>query len=143
MSAGVQLWRGKLSPSQSQSSSSSKPDEQDGYGPAAGSGMNEVRLIELKTYPKRIKFLGPLYPLGLKVHWAFMRLSSSFPAFALVPAMGKPANDSPGQLIITSTMAGYLKALSAMREHDSQLVWFRWLYVGASKYMWSNTLVLV
>ncbi|KAF9010115.1 putative deacetylase LmbE-like domain-containing protein, partial [Cyathus striatus] len=32
----------------------------------------------------------------------------------------------------------YLRALQAMREHRSQLVWFRWLYVFFSRYMWVN-----
>ena len=32
----------------------------------------------------------------------------------------------------------YLKALQAMQAHKSQLVWFRWLYVAFSKYMWVN-----
>jgi N-acetylglucosaminylphosphatidylinositol deacetylase len=128
------------------SSSSSEPDEQDGHGPIAEPGTREVKLIVLKTYPKRIKFLGPLYPLGLKISQAFLRLSSSsssFSPFSELHANKKPANEPSDQLIITSTMMGYLEALGAMREHDSQLVWFRWLYVGASKYMWSNTLVMV
>jgi len=34
----------------------------------------------------------------------------------------------------------YLQALRAMRKHDSQLVWFRWLYVSFSQYIWVNTL---
>ena len=100
-------------------------------------------MIVLKTYPKRIKFLGPLYPLGLKVSWAFLRFSSSSSPFSGLHNEKNPTNDPPGQVIITSTVAGYLEALGAMKEHDSQLVWFRWLYVGASKYMWSNTLVMV
>ena len=131
-------------------SSSSDPGEQYGRVPAAesesGSETEEVQLIVLKTYPKRIKFLGPLYPLGLKISWAFSRLSSSFSPFSPFSELHNeknPTNDPPGQVIITSTMAGYLEALGAMKEHDSQLVWFRWLYVGASKYMWSNTLVMV
>lgn len=32
----------------------------------------------------------------------------------------------------------YLKTLQAMQAHKSQLVWFRWLYVAFSKYMWVN-----
>jgi N-acetylglucosaminylphosphatidylinositol deacetylase len=35
-------------------------------------------------------------------------------------------------------MSGYFTALRAMREHWSQLVWFRWLYVSFSRYMWVN-----
>jgi N-acetylglucosaminylphosphatidylinositol deacetylase len=32
----------------------------------------------------------------------------------------------------------YSKTLQAMQAHKSQLVWFRWLYVAFSKYMWVN-----
>jgi len=35
----------------------------------------------------------------------------------------------------------YLHALQAMQAHKSQLVWFRWLYVAFSQYMWVNTWV--
>jgi N-acetylglucosaminylphosphatidylinositol deacetylase len=44
---------------------------------------------------------------------------------------------------ITSPASGYWQALKAMMQHRSQLVWFRWLYVAFSKYMWSNRLVEV
>ncbi|KAF9476957.1 LmbE-like protein [Pholiota conissans] len=42
-----------------------------------------------------------------------------------------------------SGIEGYAKALEAMKMHDSQLVWFRWLYVAFSKYMWVNSWVQV
>lgn len=32
----------------------------------------------------------------------------------------------------------YLTAVAAMKKHRSQLVWFRWLYVAFSRYMWVN-----
>ncbi|PAV15258.1 carbohydrate esterase family 14 [Pyrrhoderma noxium] len=32
----------------------------------------------------------------------------------------------------------YFTALKAMTKHHSQLVWFRWLYVSFSRYMWVN-----
>ena len=35
----------------------------------------------------------------------------------------------------------YVKALEAMQAHQSQFVWFRWLYVAFSKYMWVNSWV--
>lgn len=36
----------------------------------------------------------------------------------------------------------YLTTHKAMRQHKSQLVWFRWLYVTFSRYMFVNDLVL-
>jgi len=32
----------------------------------------------------------------------------------------------------------YVKGLSAMKQHRSQMVWFRWLNVAFSRYMWVN-----
>ncbi|QRW23306.1 carbohydrate esterase family 14 protein [Rhizoctonia solani] len=43
-------------------------------------------------------------------------------------------------VIFASGIEGYLTALSAMNQHWTQLVWFRWLYVGWSRYMWVNEL---
>ncbi|KIO22456.1 hypothetical protein M407DRAFT_117892 [Tulasnella calospora MUT 4182] len=34
----------------------------------------------------------------------------------------------------------YVTTLNAMRKHRTQLVWFRWLYVTWSRYMWVNEL---
>jgi len=45
-----------------------------------------------------------------------------------------------GTVVHTSGVREYVTALRAMREHWSQLVWFRWLYVGWSRYMWVNEL---
>jgi hypothetical protein len=68
-----------------------------------------------------------------------MRLLSQVPFLA---DTFEPEQWNGSRLTITSTVEGYKLALEAMMRHKSQLVWFRWLYVGASKYMWSNTLVL-
>ncbi|EJT99247.1 LmbE-like protein, partial [Dacryopinax primogenitus] len=32
----------------------------------------------------------------------------------------------------------YVKALRVMRKHKSQMVWFRWLWITFSRYMWVN-----
>ncbi|KAF9525062.1 putative deacetylase LmbE-like domain-containing protein [Crepidotus variabilis] len=40
--------------------------------------------------------------------------------------------------VFISGYEGYLTSLSAMTAHASQMVWFRWLYVGFSRYMWAN-----
>lgn len=42
-----------------------------------------------------------------------------------------------------SNLKLYLNALSAMRKHASQMVWFRYGHVVASRYMWINDLVEV
>ena len=40
--------------------------------------------------------------------------------------------------IFISGAAQYIRGLSAMRQHWSQMVWFRWLNVFFSRYMWVN-----
>lgn len=40
--------------------------------------------------------------------------------------------------VFISGIQEYLTALKSMRQHQSQLVWFRYLYVVASRYMWVN-----
>ncbi|CAE6405491.1 unnamed protein product [Rhizoctonia solani] len=53
-------------------------------------------------------------------------------------AVTPPTNDKG--VIFASGIEGYFMALKAMRKHWTQLVWFRWLYVGWSRYMWVNEL---
>lgn len=40
---------------------------------------------------------------------------------------------------VSTDWRGYLEAVRAMRRHDSQLVWFRWIYLAFSRYMWETT----
>ncbi|KZT25688.1 LmbE-like protein [Neolentinus lepideus HHB14362 ss-1] len=42
------------------------------------------------------------------------------------------------QVVIAASMSEYATALRAMLQHWSQLVWFRWLYITFSRYMWIN-----
>lgn len=45
----------------------------------------------------------------------------------------------PARLAFLSSPQGYAQALQAMAQHHSQLVWFRYLYVVLSTYMYGNT----
>ncbi|KAI9481574.1 MAG: phosphatidylinositol glycan [Benjaminiella poitrasii] len=45
-------------------------------------------------------------------------------------------------LRMISPPLAYLLTHKAMRQHESQLVWFRWLYVSFSRYMFINDLIL-
>lgn len=53
----------------------------------------------------------------------------------MLPDAGAGAGGAP---VAVSGWDGYMRALQAMMEHRSQLVWFRWLYVSFSRYMWVN-----
>jgi len=45
------------------------------------------------------------------------------------------------RVTIVATPSQYVASVAAMRKHATQLVWFRYLYVSFSKYMWVNDLV--
>jgi N-acetylglucosaminylphosphatidylinositol deacetylase len=83
-----------------------------------------VRAYALTTYPILIKYSGwitllsKLYPNSYQTRGAI--------------ASGLPA------LRFTSGIASYLTTFRAMSEHHSQMVWFRWLYLLFSSYMWRN-----
>ena len=40
--------------------------------------------------------------------------------------------------IFVSGAEQYIRGVSAMKQHRSQMVWFRWLNVFFSRYMWVN-----
>ncbi|KAI0764611.1 putative deacetylase LmbE-like domain-containing protein [Trametes elegans] len=80
------------------------------------------RLFSLTTVSLAHKYLGPLAPLSRKL--------------ALL------LSDEPAPVAV-SGWTEYAWALAAMQEHRSQLVWFRWLYVSFSRYMWVNEWVEV
>jgi N-acetylglucosaminylphosphatidylinositol deacetylase len=46
------------------------------------------------------------------------------------------------EIQLISPPFSYLSTHKAMRQHTSQLVWFRWLYVTFSRYMFINDLIL-
>jgi N-acetylglucosaminylphosphatidylinositol deacetylase len=92
------------------------------------------RLFTLQTVPKYVKFTSVLYPVFETLSYHLWSRASTNDATGRNPAL---------VLAITSPIEGYRQALQAMRQHRSQLVWFRWLYVAFSKYMWSNRLVEV
>lgn len=48
------------------------------------------------------------------------------------------ASDWDTTPIFISGAGRYIRGLSAMRQHRSQMVWFRWLNVFFSRYMWVN-----
>ena len=73
------------------------------------------------------KYIGPLAAALAKSDLAFAALLRRFGAAP------------PGRVpVFVAGVAGYRTALDAMMQHRSQLVWFRWLYVSFSRYMWVN-----
>jgi N-acetylglucosaminylphosphatidylinositol deacetylase len=84
------------------------------------------RLLTLVSVPLHIKYIGPLAPLLSK---ASLYLQGDAPRTTTTT--------------FVAGAKGFATAHAAMRRHWSQLVWFRWLYVLFSRYMWVNDLVEV
>jgi N-acetylglucosaminylphosphatidylinositol deacetylase len=106
------------------------------------------RLFSLVSAPVLTKYIGvgaiALAKLELFVYRALRTLQGSLaytPTYwipaRLINTFGSDVDDATMPLFVSS-FKGYMTALSAMLSHQSQMVWFRWLYVGWSRYMWTN-----
>lgn len=84
------------------------------------------RIFTLVSVPLESKYMGIIAPFVAKL---VVHLRHALPA-KLLPLRGRT--------IFVSGINEYLTSLHAMRQHQSQLVWFRWLYVLFSRYMWVN-----
>ncbi|KAL7279322.1 hypothetical protein ACG7TL_007163 [Trametes sanguinea] len=100
-----------------------------------------LRLFSLITVPLHEKYLGPIAPVSTKLALSIARL------WRWRPRGAKNADAEAATVgiatetrvpVAVSGWEGYARALRAMMQHRSQLVWFRWLYVSFSRYMWVN-----
>lgn len=96
------------------------------------------KLYTLISLPLFAKFQGPLAPILAKYDLFLQRIWQSIHAYFF----GTPSEVGPDDRLVlpvfVSGVQEYLTALKSMRQHRSQLVWFRYLYVVASRYMWVN-----
>ncbi|KAG2185739.1 hypothetical protein INT43_002174, partial [Umbelopsis isabellina] len=90
---------------------------------------SSVQLYKLPTVTLARKYIG-LGDLPLAVANHFMTTKSK-------------ENDASRRILFISSPAQYLITHRAMRQHVTQLVWFRWLYVVFSRYMVINELIMV
>ncbi|KIJ61589.1 hypothetical protein HYDPIDRAFT_137542 [Hydnomerulius pinastri MD-312] len=91
------------------------------------------RVFSLITVPVLPKYTGIISALLARTDILFSRALAY-----LVPG------EAPQPLaVVTSGFKEYFKASRAIRQHDSQLVWFRYLYMVFSRYMWVNEWVEV
>ena len=91
------------------------------------------RLYALITVPLVPKYVGPLAALLAKADLTFAALLRRW-------GVDYPQQNMP---VFVAGAGQYQTALRAMMQHQSQLVWFRWLYVAFSRYMWVNEWVRV
>ncbi|KAF9261669.1 N-acetylglucosaminylphosphatidylinositoldeacety la se [Marasmius fiardii PR-910] len=92
------------------------------------------RIYSLVTVPLPIKYLGILSPIFGKVYMLGAKVVKSADLFD---------GASRSSVTFIAGIDEYVTALCAMRQHWSQLVWFRWLNVMFSRYMWVNDWVEV
>ena len=87
---------------------------------------NPPKAYALISLPTLAKYFGVVAPLLAKLDIAFAHAVSYF---------GYPSSDIP---VFVAGAKDYLTAARALRQHQSQMIWFRWLYLGFSRYMWVN-----
>jgi UDP-glucose 6-dehydrogenase len=49
-------------------------------------------------------------------------------------------NKNRNEVFVVSSFNDFLITIQSMMKHNSQLVWFRWLYIFTSRYMFMNNL---
>ncbi|PCH35190.1 LmbE-like protein [Wolfiporia cocos MD-104 SS10] len=127
-----------------------------------GSNTPLPRLFTLVSATLLQKYTGPIAPLVLRTRaqklfaWGSGRAQRGAAAPDAITAHSTSTPRDPvGQQsarvnldarcvpIAVSGAGEYQTALRAMMQHRSQLVWFRWLYVAFSWYMWVNEWVEV
>ncbi|KAG6836776.1 hypothetical protein H0H93_003554 [Arthromyces matolae] len=101
-------------------------------------------LYTLVTHPLHAKYTGILAPAASKLSLYQDRIHI-YPIIAnrIKQIFHFVITNRPPKYVAVSGIYDYLTALQAMRAHSSQLVWFRWLYVLFSRYMWVNEWVQV
>ncbi|KAH7886920.1 LmbE-like protein [Phlebopus sp. FC_14] len=86
------------------------------------------RVFSLVTVPVFPKYVGIVSALLARLDILLARALVSFASSNLPPSLP----------VFTSGFKEYVTAARAIRQHDSQLVWFRYLYMAFSRYMWVN-----
>ncbi|KLO09846.1 LmbE-like protein [Schizopora paradoxa] len=92
--------------------------------------QRHLRGFALKTTNVAAKYTGQASAIWNILHLRLCALLNNYYA--------SESCRSKESLTFISGLEGYATALRAMMRHKSQLVWFRWLYVAFSRYMWVN-----
>lgn len=77
----------------------------------------------------------------LVISQSFLSLTSKLASYILlaldVPPVDDLATEAP-IVVFVSGLPDWGIGFKAMKEHRSQLLWYRWLYLMSSRYMWVN-----
>lgn len=90
----------------------------------------DYSLLELETVPVVCKYIGILSSIYDYVNEGIQR------------TLPKESSQSKRVFVGVSSIRQFVKGFSAMRQHKSQLAWFRFLYLIFSRYMTINSLIL-
>ena len=90
-----------------------------------------LRAYALRTENRIVKYSGWLTALSKFQPVSFLD------ARDLAAPKRQPPRGLTGSRYISSVQ-GYLQTVKAMNQHRSQMLWFRWLYMAFSRYMWLN-----
>lgn len=103
-------------------------------------GRPTPRLYVLVTIPIFTKYTSVISPLLTKFDLLLARVLNNLINFIGKDSAMKhdPQANARGIPVFVSGVPEYLRMLHAMRMHQSQLIWFRWLYMLFSRYMWVN-----
>lgn len=104
-----------------------------------------VKLVHLQSPPIWTKYTGRLTSmaesvLGLPLAQSLCSLADT--AVGIVKP-GQTLFSSGPTLRLRSDRLRWWRAVDAMRQHESQMVWFRWLYLASSQLLWTNCLVVI
>ena len=96
-------------------------------------------MLETKLFvkPPRVYSLSTV-PLVQKYTGVFGGVLTRFGLWLKILIKGLPFVKLEATPVFISGAEQYIKGLSAMKQHWSQMVWFRWLNVLFSRYMWVN-----
>ncbi|KAJ2925373.1 hypothetical protein H1R20_g11666, partial [Candolleomyces eurysporus] len=111
-------------------------------------GPAKPRLFTLISVPKSGKYVGIMAPVMAKVDLYVSKtmlyydvlITRALENADIIPAGSKAPSEMDRTLmpVFISGIPAYKTAFKAMLAHKSQLVWFRWLYLLFSRYMWIN-----
>ncbi|KIR56029.1 N-acetylglucosaminylphosphatidylinositol deacetylase [Cryptococcus gattii Ru294] len=103
------------------------------------------RVLALQSPDTLPKFTGPLYIVYLHLRTLFFSPQMEGAFKFLLPSFNTffgAAKETQTHVMIND-LRGWAIGLKAMMAHNSQLVWFRYLYLAFSRLMWVNELVEV
>ncbi|WWD05422.1 hypothetical protein V865_003499 [Kwoniella europaea PYCC6329] len=90
------------------------------------------KITHLKSPGVIPKFTGPLYPIYLNLQKIL---------YHILKSDGQKEGQGEKGLAVVSSPTQWVQSIQAMMAHRTQLVWFRWLYLAASRLMWVNELI--